>query len=144
MERIVTNTLVNMPPGAAVPPTGAAAAPLVPAAHEGGSLMDTFIVPMPGATMELLPPPQLMATVATPAKNTKAMIRDIVFCHWEFIAVFTDAPSQCDSENHANSTLLASKDCFLVPRSAARTWRREISARAAAGNFCKQYFRSRQ
>src|SRR5713101_7946919 len=98
MERIVTNTLVNMPPGAAVPPTGAAAAPLVPAAHEGGSLMDTFIVPMPGATMELLPPPQLMATVATPAKNTKAMIRDIVFCHWEFIAVFTDAPSQGDSK----------------------------------------------
>lgn len=58
--------------------------------------MDTFIVPMPAVTVELLPPPQLMATAAAPAKNTKAMIGDMVFRHWEITVVFTHTPSQYD------------------------------------------------
>jgi hypothetical protein len=42
---MVTKTFMKFPPGAAVPPAGTVVA-LDAAAQEGGSLMDTFIVPM--------------------------------------------------------------------------------------------------
>lgn len=97
IERMVTNTLLKVPEGAAVPPAGTAAVPAVGAAQEGGSLTDTFIVPMPGVTvpgvtMEVFPPPQLMATAVTPTKNTMATRSDRLFFRLAYIPVFTTTP----------------------------------------------------
>jgi len=39
-------TFMKFPPGAAVPPIGTTVAPDVAAAQDGGSLKDTFIVPI--------------------------------------------------------------------------------------------------
>jgi hypothetical protein len=102
--------------------------------------METFIVPMPGETTELLPPPQLIAIATVAAKNTKAMIRDMLFCFRVTISVLTNTLLAVRLETGANNALLALKFYCLARRSAAGTWRRQISARAAAGNSYKQYF----
>src|SRR6266436_6046624 len=68
MERIVTNTLVNVPAGAAVPPAIAAVAPEVEAAQEGGSLTDTLTAPMLELCMGGTFPPQPTAIITSTAK----------------------------------------------------------------------------
>src|SRR6266436_1694725 len=68
MERIVTNTLVNVPAGAAVPPAIAAVAPEVEAAQEGGSLTDTLTAPMLELCMGGTFPPQPTAIIISTAK----------------------------------------------------------------------------
>src|SRR5260370_22136744 len=60
---------MNVPPGAAVPPAATAVAPDVAAAQDGGSLMDTCTVPMPGPGTEDVFPPQLTIITATTAVN---------------------------------------------------------------------------
>jgi len=62
---------MKFPPGAAVPPAGTAGGPEVAAAHEGGSLMDTLIVPMLVLCIVGGFPPQPM-TNKTTAVITKA------------------------------------------------------------------------
>src|SRR5207247_10952925 len=68
MERIVTNTLENVPPGAAVPPSGTPVAPGVAAMQDGGSLTDTLIAPMLELCIVGVLPPQPMMIRATVAK----------------------------------------------------------------------------
>jgi len=65
---------MKLPPGAAVPPAGTAVALDVAAAQEGGSLMDTFMVPILELCMVGGFPPQPMmikTTTVTTKPNKK-------------------------------------------------------------------------